>query len=62
MRRSMERTIQGTLGVVREDFEVCLQTQKNYASGAYTPGPLSARHEMGVAYFQRRIGQVLGID
>ena len=54
-----ERTIQGTLGVVREDFEVCVETQKNYASGAYAPGPLSVRHERGVAYFQGRVAEVL---
>ena len=53
------RTIQGTLDVVREDFEVCVQTQKNYASGAYRPGPLSPRHEQGVAYFQGKVAEVL---
>lgn len=56
------RTIQGTLAVVREDFEVCTQTQKNFASGAYSPGPLSARHERGVAYFQGTLAVVLGRD
>jgi choline monooxygenase len=56
-----ERSVQGTLGVVREDFEVCVQTQRNYASGGYRPGPLSARHEMGVAYFQGRVMDVMGI-
>ena len=56
-----ERTIQGTLNVVHEDFEVCVETQKNYASGAYAPGPLSQRHEMGVAYFQRKVAEVLGM-
>ncbi|MBC7479496.1 MAG: aromatic ring-hydroxylating dioxygenase subunit alpha [Pseudorhodobacter sp.] len=55
-----ERTIQGTLGVVREDFEVCVETQKNYASGGYHPGPLSPRHEKGVAYFQARVADSLG--
>ncbi|MBC7738421.1 MAG: aromatic ring-hydroxylating dioxygenase subunit alpha [Candidatus Saccharibacteria bacterium] len=50
-----ERSVQGTLGVVREDFGVCVQTQANYASGGYRPGPLSARHETGVAYFQGRV-------
>ena len=54
-----ERTIQGTLGVVREDFEVCIETQKNYASGGYRPGPLSPRHERGVAYFQAKVAEVL---
>jgi choline monooxygenase len=46
---------------VREDFEVCVQTQKNYASGSYHPGPLSPRHEKGVAYFQARVAEVLGM-
>ena len=48
------------LAIVREDFEICLETHKNYASGAYTPGPLSPRHEAGVAYFQDRIRNSLG--
>ena len=55
-----EDTIQRNLAVVREDFEVCIETQKNYASGAYGPGPLSPRHEQGVAYFQNRLAGVLG--
>ncbi len=49
------RTIEGNLQVVREDFEVCLETQKNYVSGGYRAGPLSPRHEQGVAYFQDRL-------
>lgn len=56
-----ERTIQGTLSVVREDFEVCVESQKNYASGAYRPGPLSARHEQGVAWFQAQVARVHGL-
>lgn len=50
-----ERTIAGNLAVVREDFEICLETQKNYESGGYRSGPLSPRHEQGVAYFQRKL-------
>lgn len=50
-----EKTIADNLAVVREDFEICLETQKNYESGGYRPGPLSPRHERGVAYFQRRL-------
>ncbi len=57
----IESTIQGNLAVIREDFEVCLETQKNYATGAYRPGPLSARHETGVAYFQRKVVRALGM-
>lgn len=47
-------TIAANLAVIREDFEICLQTHRNYASGGYSPGPLSPRHEAGVAYFQER--------
>ncbi len=42
------------LEVIREDFEVCINTQRNYESGEYKPGPLSPRHESGVAYFQNK--------
>ncbi|TMV77039.1 hypothetical protein FGG78_27645, partial [Thioclava sp. BHET1] len=50
-----DKTIDDNLAVVREDFEVCLETQKNYESGGYRAGPLSPRHEQGVAYFQQRL-------
>lgn len=50
-----EKTIADNLAVVREDFEVCLATQQNYESGGYRAGPLSPRHEQGVAYFQQRL-------
>jgi choline monooxygenase len=49
---SRRRTIDTTCGIVREDFGICEHTQKNYASGAYIPGPLSPRHEKSVDYFQ----------
>ena len=54
-RSAREQTIADNLAVVREDFEICIETHKNYASGGYRPGPLSPRHEQGVAYFQRRL-------
>ncbi|WP_198670438.1 aromatic ring-hydroxylating dioxygenase subunit alpha [Oceanicella sp. SM1341] len=47
-----DKIVEDNLAVVREDFEVCLETQKNYESGGYRAGPLSPRHEQGVAYFQ----------
>ncbi len=53
--KARAQTIEGNLQVIREDFEVCLETQKNYASGGYRAGPLSPRHEQGVAYFQERL-------
>jgi choline monooxygenase len=52
-------TIKRNIAVVEEDFGICIETQKNYASGGYSPGPLSPRHEKGVAWFQSRIGEVL---
>jgi choline monooxygenase len=51
----IDDTVARNLAVVREDFEICLETQKNYESGGYRPGPLSPRHEQGVAYFQQRL-------
>jgi len=52
------KTIADNLAVVREDFEICIETQKNYESGGYRAGPLSPRHEQGVAYFQRRLTEL----
>jgi choline monooxygenase len=52
-------TIARNLAVVREDFEICIETHKNYATGAYAAGPLSPRHEAGVFYFQNRIRDAL---
>jgi len=48
-------TIATNCAIVREDFGICEHTQRNYASGAYRPGPLSPRHEQSVAYFQRKV-------
>jgi choline monooxygenase len=53
-------TIDINCGIVREDFGICEQTQNNYASGAYTPGPLSPRHEKSVAYFQALVRTAIG--
>ncbi len=52
-------TIAGNCQVVREDFSICEETQANYASGGFDRGPLSPRHEAGVAYFQQRLSQSL---
>ncbi len=53
------RTIETNCAIVREDFGVCEHTQRNYASGAYRPGPLSPRHERTVAYVQDRVRSAL---
>ena len=47
--------------MVREDFEICIETHKNYATGAYSAGPLSPRHEAGVHYFQEKVKESLGL-
>jgi choline monooxygenase len=54
-------TIARNLAVVREDFEICIETHKNYATGSYTAGPLSPRHEAGVHYFQNRLKETLAL-
>ena len=56
---SRRGTIDTNCGIVREDFGICEHTQKNYASGGYTPGPLSPRHEQSVAYFQGMVRAAL---
>ena len=56
---AIEDTIARNLAVVREDFEICLETHKNYATGSYTAGPLSPRHEEGVRYFQDKVKESL---
>ncbi|MCA8967044.1 MAG: aromatic ring-hydroxylating dioxygenase subunit alpha [Planctomycetes bacterium] len=61
-RPERERTVAANLDVVREDFAICLGTHRNYETGGYTRGPLSPRHEQGVAYFQRRLRAVLDDD
>ena len=61
MEAARQKTIADNLQVVREDFEVCLETQKNYESGGYRAGPLSPRHEQGVAYFQQKLMAALEV-
>jgi choline monooxygenase len=47
--------------VVREDIGICADVHRAYAAGAYSPGPLSGRHEKGVQYFQTRVAASLGL-
>jgi phenylpropionate dioxygenase-like ring-hydroxylating dioxygenase large terminal subunit len=56
---SRDATIASNCAIVREDFGICEHTQRNYASGAYRPGPLSPRHEQSVAYFQGKVAAAL---
>ena len=53
-------TIRRNLAVIREDFAVCGAVHRNYATQSYRPGPLSPKHEQGVAYFQRRYLAAMG--
>jgi choline monooxygenase len=54
-------TIERNLAVVREDYGICVATHKNYETGLYRTGPLSPRHEQGVAYFQTKVAEALEI-
>jgi choline monooxygenase len=58
-KESRDRSVEGSLAVVREDFGICEITHQNYASGGYRSGPLSPRHVAGVAWFQNRLAEVL---
>jgi choline monooxygenase len=56
---SRQDIIVKNLAVIREDFQICLETHENYQSGGYQSGPLSPRHEKGVGYFQDKyLGQM----
>jgi choline monooxygenase len=57
-----EDTISRNLEVVRQDFQICLETHNNYEAGSYQPGPLSSRHETGVAYFQEKYLQAISAE
>ena len=55
------QTIHSNLEVIRQDFQICLDTHNNYASGGYQSGPLSPRHEQGVVYFQEKYKESVGL-
>ena len=54
-----QEIIDWNLAVIVQNFEICLETRKNYASGGYQPGPPRSRHEAGVAWFQDRVREEL---
>ena len=54
------RKMQWTRDVVEEDFAMCRAVQRNLATGFYDSGPLSPRHENGVAYFHDLVRAALG--
>lgn len=43
--------VDATLAVLAQDVPLCEAVQRNLECGAAMPGPLSPRHENGVAYF-----------
>jgi choline monooxygenase len=53
-------TVERNVAVVHQDVGVCADIHRNYAAGGYRPGPLSPRHEQGVAYFQGRVAAAVG--
>ena len=57
--RDRRRKMQWTREVVEEDFAICRNVQRNLASGCYESGPLSPRHENGVAYFHDLVRRAL---
>ena len=58
-REDQEQTMKWTREVVEEDFAMCRAVQRNLAGGFYDSGPLSPRHENGVAYFHDLVRRAL---
>lgn len=50
-----EQAASTTCAVVEEDFPMCEIVQRNLEAGIYEAGPLSPKHEQGVAYFHRLV-------
>lgn len=45
---------------MKEDYTVCVETHRNYAAGAYSPGsPRRGGMKKGVQYFQMRVAEAL---
>jgi choline monooxygenase len=47
--------------VTAQDLQVCEEVQRNLEAGVYRGGVLSPKHEQGVAWFQDRIAEGLGL-
>lgn len=47
--------------VTAQDLQVCEEVQRNLEVGVYRGGILSPKHEQGVAWFQARIAERLGL-
>lgn len=55
-----ERAASTTCTVVEEDFPMCETVQRNLEAGIYVWGPLSPKHEQGIAYFHRLVREASG--
>jgi choline monooxygenase len=55
-----EKAAATTCAVVEEDFPMCEIVQRNLEAGVYEFGPLSPKHEQGVAYFHRLVREATG--
>ncbi|MEZ5926743.1 MAG: aromatic ring-hydroxylating dioxygenase subunit alpha [Hyphomicrobiaceae bacterium] len=55
-----ERAASTTCGIVEEDFPMCEVVQRNLEAGSYDCGPLSPKHEQGVAYFHDLVRHATG--
>ncbi len=58
-RDEIEAAIASSTMILDEDRTICEAVQRNYASGLYTGGVLSPRHERGVAYVQQCVMRAL---
>lgn len=54
-----EKAKAATCQVVEEDFPICSAVQRNLEAGLYESGPLSAKHENGIAYFHDLVRRAL---
>jgi choline monooxygenase len=55
----VKESLETSYVVTQEDVEICEGVQRSFDSRAYSsPGPLSPRHENGIAYFQDIIRKV----
>ena len=54
-----EASVKLSLELLEEDRTICEAVQRGLTSGAYEPGPLSPRHEAGVAAFQGWVGDAV---
>jgi choline monooxygenase len=58
--KAKEQASATTCAVVEEDFPMCEMVQRNLEAGVYESGPLSPKHEQGVAYFHRLVREATG--